>query len=96
LTGGLPLEPLLQPSFVGYFGDKVLLFAWTILDLGPPIAASCVAGMAGTCHLAQVFIGSGGVSQIFLPGLTLSGDPPDLHLLSSCDYRCEQPHPVKA
>jgi hypothetical protein len=41
-------------------------------------------------HFCCGYYGEGG---LYLPGLTLNHDPPDLRLPSSSDYRCEPPVP---
>jgi hypothetical protein len=58
------------------------------LDYGPPICASCIAGITrlappcSACWLRWDF-------TKFLPGLTLKCNPPDFCLQRIWDYRCE-------
>jgi hypothetical protein len=59
--------------------------AWTEALL--PMA-SCVAEMTAPCHS---FFCWDEVSPTFLPELALNHDPPNLHLLSSCNYSREPP-----
>jgi hypothetical protein len=43
-----------SPFCLGYFSERVLLYAWAIILL---VNTSHVAGMIGMHHLAQLFIG---------------------------------------
>jgi hypothetical protein len=63
------------------------------LDHNLPICASWVAGMTGTSHHTQLFSLRWGFTN-FLSLLVWNHDPPNLHLLSSWDYRSEPPHPT--
>lgn len=72
------------------------IFALAGLDLSPLIHASCIAGITGACHCAQLIGLDGGVSLSFLPGLALKHDPPDLYLPSDWDDKCKPPHPACA
>jgi hypothetical protein len=65
------------------------ILAQVHLGCDPSIYASCVTGMTGTLHHTQL-IGILGWSLVgFLPGLASNGDPPDLYLQGTRDFRCE-------
>jgi hypothetical protein len=50
---------------LGYFSDRVFLFAQVGWDCAPPIYASCAAGVTGACYHAQLIYWDGGVSLTF-------------------------------
>jgi hypothetical protein len=67
---------------VGYFRDRVLLYAWSTLDYDSPICAS--PHSSDERHMPRSpAIGSDGGLMNFLPKLALNYNPPDLHLQSS-------------
>jgi hypothetical protein len=91
----LPLEPhhhflLFVISEIGSLGPCL---AWTKILLFMLIQ---VTGMTGMHHHSQLFHWLWWTLANFLPRLASNPDPPDLHLLSSWDYRLELPWPMNA
>jgi hypothetical protein len=59
---------------------------WTMIFL---FAFSCIVGITGTYHHAQLFSIEMGSCKLTLPWLVLNHDSPDLSLSSGQGYRCE-------
>jgi hypothetical protein len=57
----------LSPFCFGYFWDRISCFCSADLDHGPPLYASCVAGMAGAHHCNWLLVEMG-VSLTFCRG----------------------------
>jgi hypothetical protein len=69
-------------------------FAQANLDCNHPLYVSCVSGMEGTHHHAQLIDWQEGLAN-FLPELASNLDLPYLHFLSSWNYKGEPPCPAK-
>jgi hypothetical protein len=68
---------------LGIFQIESRVYVWAGLDWDPPIYATCVAGVTGMNHFAQLFTGWDGVSLTFSPRISSHWGPPNLSLLSS-------------
>jgi hypothetical protein len=71
-SGNLPLEPHYHPFVILVVWIGPHIYYQASLDCNPPINTSHVAGMTGTCHHTQLFIGWGGVSLTFPPDCLLT------------------------
>lgn len=82
-------------AFLGYFSDKVSLFAWSLPQTRlsyPGLLHNWDYRYESPYWLAGWYE----VLLIFLPRLAWSYDFPDLYLLSSCDCRHEAPWLAKS
>jgi hypothetical protein len=79
-----------------YFLNRLSqFFPEPALEDDSPAYSHHTAKIQGTYHHTQV-VAWDGVSLGFpTPWLAWNCDPPDLHLSSKWDYRCELPHPVE-